>query len=205
MSGYDAGSFDSPTSAGEPGAKSQDDVMSRLGNSDAMKSLADKVGQALGGGGGEASGGTSSGVGRASGSATRSLMKSIETMRMGDILDSKELDDFANKFAEATYNKKLGKLRTDIGDQAVNSEGAVATIRKAQSTVKEISAFLAKLYNAPDNNLWYREDPKDELYTTMKPDYRKMLRDKYQSKMRELRSIDTKLKQEQRKLSSVES
>ena len=208
MSGYDAGSFDSPTSAGDPGDMSQDDVMSRLGNSEAMKTLADKVGQAFGGGGGgggEASAVTSSGTGRASEFATRGLMKSIENMRMGDILDSKELDDFANKFAEATYNKKLGKLRTDIGDQAVNSEGAVATIRKAQSTVKEISAFLAKLYNAPDNNLWYREDPKDELYTTLKPDYRKMLRDKYQSKMRELRSIDTQLKFEQSKLSKVES
>lgn len=131
--------------------------------------------------------------------------RGIETMRMGDILDSKDFDDFTNRFAEATYNKKLGKLRTDIGDQAVNSESAVATIRKAQSTVKEISAFLAKLYNAPENNLWYREDPKDELYTTFKPDYRKMLRNKYQSKMRELRQVDSQLKSERRKLSNVES
>lgn len=44
MTGYDAGPFDSPTSAGGPGDKSNDDVMSRLGNSDAMKSLAGKVG-----------------------------------------------------------------------------------------------------------------------------------------------------------------
>lgn len=71
--------------------------------------------------------------------------------------------------------------------------------------VKEISVFLAKLYNAPDNNLWYREDPKDELYTTLKPDYRKMLRNKYQSKMGELRSIDSQMKSEKRKLSNVES
>ena len=60
--------------------------------------------------------------------------------------------------------------------------------------MKDISSFLARLYNAPDNNLWYREDPKDELYTTLKPDYRKMLRSKYQAKMGELRSIDSQMK-----------
>ena len=128
----------------------------------------------------------------------------IESMRMGDIIDSEEFEEFTEKFNEATYNKQLGKLRTDIGDQAVNSESAVMTIRKSQSTVRDISGFLSKLYNAPDNNLWYMEDPKDELYTTLKPDYRKMLRSKYQSKMRELRSIDSQLKSEQRKLSNVE-
>ena len=196
MTGYDDGG------SLQPGDKSNDDVMSRLGNSDAVKGLADKVGQLMGGGseGGDVA---SSSEGKSTSSATRGA-KSIENMRMGDILDSKDFDYFANRFAEATYNKKLGKLRTDIGDQAVNSEGAVASIRKAQSTVKDISAFLSKLYNAPDNNLWYREDPMDELYTTLKPDYRKMLRSKYQSKMRELRAIDTQLKSEQRKLSNVE-
>lgn len=126
-------------------------------------------------------------------------------MRMGDILDSKDFDDFTNRFDEATYNKRLGKLRTDIGDQATNSESAVEIIRKSQSTVKEISAFLAKLYNAPDNNLWYREDPKEELYTTFKPDYRKTLRGKYQAKMADLRSVDAQIRQESRKLSNVES
>ena len=37
-------------------------------------------------------------------------------MRMGDILDSKDFEEFTERFNEATYNKKLGKLRTDIGD-----------------------------------------------------------------------------------------
>lgn len=136
--------------------------------------------------------------------ATRGA-KSIMDMRMGDILDSADFQEISEKFSEATYNKRLGKLRTDIGDQATNSDSAVATIRKAQATVRETSAFLAKLYNAPDNNLWYREDPKEELYTTLKPDYRKMLRNKYQAKMRELRSVDSQLKAETRKLSNVES
>ena len=49
----------------------------------------------------------------------------------------------------------------------MNSEFAVATIRKSQSMVREISEFLSILYNAPENNLWYREEPRDEIYTTM--------------------------------------
>ena len=81
----------------------------------------------------------------------------------------------------------------------------MATIRKSQSTVRETSRFLAKLYNAPDENLWYREDPKEEIYTTLKPDYRKMLRNRYQEKMRELRSVDSQLKSHARKLTNVES
>ena len=39
----------------------------------------------------------------------------------------------------------------------------------------------------------------------MKPDYRKTLRDKYQARMRELRSVDSQMKSENRKLSNVES
>lgn len=156
------------------------------------------------------SGGGGNGGGQSTEEAKRNYVttrgvKSLANMRMGEILDSDDFSKITEKFDEDTYNKKLGKLRTDIGDQAVNSESAVLTIKKAQSTVRETSEFLAKLYNAPENKLWYREEPKEEIYTTLKPDYRKMLRDKYQGKMRELRSTDSKLKQETRKLSNVES
>ena len=186
----------------------------QIANSDVVKSLADKVGQALSGGGD--GGGGDAGGGATTEEAKRNFAsrgaKSIENMRMGEIFDSEDMEEISEefekikeKFDEATYNKKLGKLRTEVGDQAVNSESAVLTIKKAQSTVRETSEFLAKLYNAPDNNLWYREDPKEELYTTMKPDYRKMLRNKYQAKMRELRSVDSQLKSDTRKLSNVES
>ena len=126
-------------------------------------------------------------------------------MRFGEIVDSEDFNEFSEKFNEATYNKKLGKLRTDIGDETVNSDSVIATIRKTQATVRDLGGFLAKLYNAPEANLWYREDPQDELYTTLKPDYRKMLRNKYQAKMKELRSTDSKVRSERRKLSSVET
>lgn len=196
MTGYDdGGSLQSG-----PGEKSQDDVMTRLGNSDAMKGLADKIAQVGGGGG---SGGESGG--QTQGGKRSIATKSIASMRFGEILDSDDFNEFSEKFNEATYNKKLGKLRTDVGDETVNSDSVIATIRKTQATVRDLGGFLAKLYNAPESNLWYREDPQDELYTTLKPDYRKMLRNKYQAKMKELRSTDSKVRSERRKLSSVET
>lgn len=200
MTGYDSGSFDSPTSAGTPGETSKDAVTDQFLNSEIGKKAVDAMGSAFGGDsiGGMVKGGKSK-------SLSYRNARPITDMTMGEIMESEDFDEFTEKFNEATYNKKLGKLRTDIGDQAVNSESAVATIKKAQSTVRDISAFLAKLYNAPDNKLWYREDPKEELYTTLKPDYRKMLRDRYQSKMGELRQVDSQLKSQRRKLSLVES
>ena len=206
MTGYDSGSFDSPTSAGTPGETSKDAVTDQFLNSEIGKKAVDAMGSALGG----ASSLVGSLVGgKPSGGKSRTLdyrnARPITDMTMGEIMESEDFDEFTEKFNEATYNKKLGKLRTDIGDQAVNSESAVATIKKAQSTVRDISAFLAKLYNAPDNKLWYMEDPKEELYTTLKPDYRKMLRNRYQSKMGELRQVDSQLKSQRRKLSLVES
>lgn len=198
MTGYDdGGSLQSG-----PGEKSQDDVMSRLGNSDAVKGLVDKIAQATGGGG---SGGEGGGGGQTQSGKRSISTKSIPSMRFGEILDSEDFNEFSEKFNEATYNKKLGKLRTDVGDETVNSDSVIATIRKTQATVRDLGGFLAKLYNAPESNLWYREDPQDELYTTLKPDYRKMLRNKYQAKMKELRSTDSKVRSERRKLSSVET
>jgi hypothetical protein len=197
MTGYDdGGSLQSG-----PGEKSQDDVMTRLGNSDAMKGLADKIAQV---GGGDSSG-EGGGGGQTQGGKRSIATKSIASMRFGEILDSEDFNEFSEKFNEATYNKKLGKLRTDIGDETVNSDSVIATIRKTQATVRDLGGFLAKLYNAPESNLWYREDPQDELYTTLKPDYRKMLRNKYQAKMKELRSTDSKVRSERRKLSNVET
>ena len=194
MTGYDGYKSDNP------GDTSKDSIADQT--LELMKGFTDKAEQAFQSSKSSTStGGTEASHGVV---ATRGA-KAIESMRMGEILDSEDFEEITQKFDEATYNKKLGKLRTDIGDQAVNSESAVLAIRKAQSTVNEIGDFLTRLYNAPDENMWYMEDPKDEIYTTLKPDYRKMLRDKYQGKMRELRSTDSKLKQETRKLSNVES
>ena len=209
MTSYDYGKDESFG----PGQESKDNIGDMIANSDAVKGLTN----ALGGGDGAvgsavstvasavAGGGSTGGIGKSFQPPATRGAKSIVDMRMGEILESRDFEEITEKFDEATYNKKLGKLRTDVGDQAVNSESAVATIKKAQATVRETSEFLAKLYNAPDNKLWYKEDPKEGLYTTLKPDYRKMLRDKYQAKMRELRTVDSKLRQETRKLSNVES
>ena len=82
-------------------------------------------------------------------------------MRFGEILDAEstteeeEVNEFTEKFDEATYNKKLGKLRSDVGDETINSESVVSTIRKTQATIRDLGGFLAKLYNAKDSNLWY--------------------------------------------------
>ena len=37
-------------------------------------------------------------------------------MRMGDIVDSSDFYEFVQKFDESTYNKRLGKLKTEIGE-----------------------------------------------------------------------------------------
>ena len=80
------------------------------------------------------------------------------------------------KFDESTYNKRLGKLRSQFGDQTISSESAVLTVRKVQGVIRESVAFLKQLYNAPTTNLWYKGDQHDELYTTLEPDYRQKLR-----------------------------
>lgn len=57
------------------------------------------------------------------------------------------------------------------------------TIRKTHETIRESTKFLSRLYNAERNNLWYREFEKDEIYTTLKPDYRQTLKKKYRELM----------------------
>ena len=198
MTGYDDGG------SLQPGDTSKDNIADMIADSPIVKSAAEKMGQMVGGAVSAVKSAVTPGGADKQTIATRGA-KSLVDMRMGEILDSDDFEEITERFDEATYNKRLGKLRTEVGDQAVNSESAVATIRKAQATVREASEFLAKLYNAPDNNLWYREDPKEQIYTTLKPDYRKMLRDKYQAKMRELRSVDSQMKSENRKLSNVDS
>ena len=83
-----------------------------------------------------------------------------------------ENEDYAEKFDESTYNKKLERLKSSLGDQAMNADSVVLTIRKATRTVREATEFLSKLYNAPATNLWYRPDEQEEIYTTITPDYR---------------------------------
>lgn len=39
------------------------------------------------------------------------------------------VENVSDKFDESTYNKKLGKLRTQFGDYALNADSVVNTIR----------------------------------------------------------------------------
>ena len=81
-------------------------------------------------------------------------------------------DEYVEKFDESTYNKRLERLKSSLGDQAMNADSVVLTIRKATRTVRDASDFLSRLYNAPATNLWYRPDESEEIYTTITPDYR---------------------------------
>lgn len=65
----------------------------------------------------------------------------------------------------------------------MNADSVVVTIRKAQKAIRESNRFLSKLYNAPNNNLWYRPIETEELYTTIEPDYRQVLRKQYGEKL----------------------
>lgn len=89
------------------------------------------------------------------------------------------------KFDESTYNKRLGKLRTQLGDKELNSDSVVDTIRRSQALIRETKNFLSKLYNAPDRNLWYKPFDGEEYYTTLKADARQILKKRYQDKFKE--------------------
>lgn len=57
----------------------------------------------------------------------------------------------------------------------------------------EVDVFFEKLYNAKDRNLWYREDPEEELHVTMQPDYRKAVREKYVKTIRKMGKVQEKI------------
>ena len=109
MTGYDSGPMDSATSAGNPGVLDNNNVI------DMSAPLVKKAFDAAKNGLSAITGG---GSGETDETTPESAMskRGIETMRMGDILDSKDFEEFTERFNEATYNKKLGKLRADIGD-----------------------------------------------------------------------------------------
>lgn len=114
-----------------------------------------------------------------------------------EIVDSDELNRFIETFEESTYNKTIGKLNTNQGEQSTTSQGVVEIVKKSQATIGDSQRFLDKLYNSSDSALWYRPDPNEELQTTFKPDYRKQLQDRYKTKIQELRRVDAQLRQVQ--------
>lgn len=78
-----------------------------------------------------------------------------------------EGNEEAEKFEESTYNKRIGRLKSSLGDQAMDADSVVLAMRKAQRTVKDSSKFLSRLYNAPESSLWWRPSPSEEMYTTI--------------------------------------
>ena len=112
--------------------------------------------------------------------ATPKMLARAFSEVISEIVDDDEKSK--EKFEESTYNKRLQTLKSQFGDMAVNSEGAVGTILSAQKTIRESTEFLSKLYNAPNNNLWFKPLEKEEYLTTLKPDYKQILRKRYQEK-----------------------
>ena len=124
--------------------------------------------------------------------------------------EEEEYDDNSKEvqetFEESTYNKRLAKIQSQFGDQAVNSESVIDTIRKSQRTIRESNQFLSKLYNAnaKEVGLWYKDDETEELYTTITPDYRKQLRKKYGKTLKQLKEVQSSIDQQTRRMRQVE-
>ena len=115
------------------------------------------------------------------------------TRAITNLVDSIDDENYQEKFDEATYNKRLSSIKSQFGEQAQNADNVVSIIRKTQTTIRNASKFLSKLYNAESNNLWYKPYAKEEYYTTMKPNQIQILRKKYANKLKQLRLIDDKL------------
>ena len=89
MTGYDSGSFDSPTSAGTPGETSKDAVTDQFLNSEIGKKAIDAAVSAFGG---------DSMGGMVKGGKSRTLdyrnTRPITDMTMGEIMESEDFDEF---------------------------------------------------------------------------------------------------------------
>ena len=114
-----------------------------------------------------------------------------------------DLVDGVETFNESTYNKKLERLRSQFGDKAINADSVVLTIKKSQGVIRESNEFLAKLYNANSNNLWYKDDVRDEIYTTIEPDYRKVLKKQYQQNLATIRSLSARISEQDFKIAEI--
>ena len=108
--------------------------------------------------------------------------------------ENNDEDNPIEKFNEATYNKRLEKIRTRFGDLGINTDSTIDTVKKAYGLILESNRFFNKLYNAKDNMMWYRPYEKEEIYTTMQPDFRQELRKRYGERISELRVLDDEIK-----------
>ena len=78
----------------------------------------------------------------------------------------------------------------------MNADNVVQTIRKTHAVIRESNEFLQKLYNAEENALWYKPMGTEEIYTTIDPDYRRILKSKYKQKMAEIRQVQGEIDKE---------
>ena len=114
-------------------------------------------------------------------------------------------EDVNEKFDESTYNNRIEKFNSAFGDQAMNADSVVMVIRKTQGMIRETNEFLSKLYNANNNNLWYKTNPREEVFTTMEPDYRMVLRKQYGERLRNIRALDRKIASVEARLAKISS
>ena len=77
----------------------------------------------------------------------------------------------------------------------MNADEVINTVRGTSGVIRESSEFLSKLYNAEKNNLWYKPIETDEIYTTLKPDYRQTLKKRYGEKLKEIRQVNSQLQE----------
>ena len=69
--------------------------------------------------------------------------------------------------------------------------------------IRESKDFLSKLYNAENNNLWYKPFEKEEYYTTLKPDYRQILKKRYQDRFKELQDTNKEIESNNQELAKI--
>ena len=75
----------------------------------------------------------------------------------------------------------------------LDADDVVSEIRQAQGLIRQTSRFLSKIYNAENNNLWWKPFEKDELLMTITPDARELLRKKYGEKFILLKQSEVKV------------
>lgn len=121
---------------------------------------------------------------------TRMFSKAVSDL-MDDMDNEDDTQNVQENFLEATYNKRLERIKSQFGDLAVNTDSVVNTMRKSKRTVRETKKLLKRLYNAESNNLWYKTPATDELYTTIEPDYRQILVKQYGRNLRDLRKVQS--------------
>ena len=57
---------------------------------------------------------------------------------------AQDVDSAIEKFDESTYNKKLERIKSYLGDRAMNAESVIQTVRNANRVTRLADRFLGK-------------------------------------------------------------